>query len=300
MALVHVNGRFVSPDEATLSAFDAAVQHGVGLFETMLAIGPEVRVHRLAEHLERLSHSARELDLLERFDTMALGDLVIETVERSGLVAQGGRARVRLTVTGGDLNLREADAKKKAHLPGVVIACHEATNYPPEMFEKGVPVVLADGRVNPLDPLAGHKTIQYWQRLRELQNAHAKGASEALVFQVTNHLAGGCVSNVFLVHDGVLLTPIAHGEEERGAIASPVLPGITRRAIIEHAREMGIGVDRRLLTYDDLCSADEVFLTNSSWGVLPVIALERETIGGGRVGELTRSFRERWLGELQS
>ncbi len=299
MALVHINGRFVPPDEATLSAFDAAVQHGVGLFETMLAVGPEPRVHRLGEHLERLSQSARELDLLEKFDATALGDLVIETVRRSGLVDDGGRARVRLTITGGDLNLRETKARKNAHLPGVIIACHEATPYPSEMFEKGVPVALADGRVNPLDPLSGHKTIQYWQRLRELQSAHAKGASEALVFQVTNHLAGGCVSNVFLVRDGVLLTPIARGEEEKGAIASPVLPGVTRRAIIEHAQEMGVGVDRRMLTYDDVRNADEVFLTNSSWGVLPVVALEREIVGGGRVGELTRALRERWLSELQ-
>jgi branched-subunit amino acid aminotransferase/4-amino-4-deoxychorismate lyase len=162
-------------------------------------------------------------------------------------------------------------------------------------------VVIADTRLNPLDPMSGHKTLNYWGRLRELQSAAAKRAGEALVFQVTNHVAGGCVSNIFLVRGGELLTPIARGEEGGGgegsgaALPSPVLPGITRKWVMEWAGDRGMAVTRRMLSIDDVLGADEAFLTNSSWGVLPVVRVEKEMLGGGEVGEVARAAREAWL-----
>lgn len=321
MTVVFLNGRFLSPGEATVSAFDAGLQHGVGLFETMLAgvAGGEAVVDRLGEHLDRLIGSADALGLTESLRKNALAEAVCRTVERAGNGAEGParRWRVRLTVTGGDLNLRErkhGDTESRGReeaprgtsagvTPTIMIVAQPRTDYPPEMFERGVPAVIADLRVNPLDPLAGHKTLNYWGRLRELTAAARRGAGEAIVFQVSNHLAGGCVSNLFLVNDGRLLTPIARGEEEggeggeirRGAyLPSPVLPGITRRVIIDQARESRVECEPRMLNIDDLLGADEVFLTNSAWGVLPVVKVEQSSIGGGSVGEVTRALRDAW------
>jgi branched-subunit amino acid aminotransferase/4-amino-4-deoxychorismate lyase len=189
--------------------------------------------------------------------------------------------------------------------PTVMIAATAATDYPAEMFDRGVRVVIADWRVNPLDPMAGHKTLNYWGRLRELRSAAEKKAGEALVFQVTNHLAGGCVSNAWVVKGGTLLTPIARGEEAGGTpvsqggtgkvvLPSPVLPGVTRKWVMEWAEERGIAVVKRMLTIDDVLGADEVFLTNSGFGVLPVVAVEKEPLGDGAVGELTRAARGAW------
>ncbi len=315
MTAVFLNGRFYSPGEATVSAFDAGLQHGVGLFETMSGrVGPlssgEAVIHRLDDHLDRLIESARALGLTESLRKHALADAVCRTVEHAanGAADPPGRWRVRLTVTGGDLNLLERRIEGSAPkggspgvTPTVMIVAQPATEYPPEMFERGVSAVIADWRVNPLDPLAGHKTLNYWGRLRALTEAARSHAGEAIVFQVSNHLAGGCVSNVFLVKDGRLLTPIARGEEggergegggeRRGAyLPSPVLPGVTRREIMEHARERGVECERKMLNIDDLLGADEVFLTNSSWGVLPVVRVERSSIGDGNVGELTRDL----------
>jgi branched-chain amino acid aminotransferase len=199
-----------------------------------------------------------------------------------------------------------------------MIVAQPATAYPPEMFERGALAVLGDMRVNPLDPFQGHKTLNYWPRLRELQTAAAKRAGEALVFQVTNYLAGGCVSNAFIVKDGVLMTPIARGEETevaegepgsdelgseglnasgnaRGAVMpSPVLPGVVRRWVMDWALAQGMDVERRMLSIDDVLGADEVFLTNSSWGVLPIVAVEAERIGEGRVGEVAGRLCGAW------
>jgi len=298
---VWLNGALVSRDEAKVSAFDAGFQHGVGLFETMHATMTEdgPRVFRIEQHLERLKQSAIDLQLTEQLRTGALAEAVEHVVERSGLVSDGVDARVRLTLTGGDLNLLQRGAGQSMD-PTILIAVTPAVKYPPEMFDKGVLVTIADTRANPLNPHEGHKTLNYWWRLRELQQASTKAAAEALVLQVTNHVCGGAVSNLFAVIDGTLVTPIARGEEVGGGLASPVLPGITRRAIIELAAARNIGCDTRMLAVSDVLDADEVFLTNSSWGVLPVRAIEAKTIGAGMPGEVTMGLREAWVGALKN
>ncbi len=93
--------------------------------------------------------------------------------------------------------------------------------------------------------------------------------------------------------------PIARGEEEPGAIPSCVLPGITRCSIFRAAESAGVPVERRMLDIEDLLASDEVFLTNSSWGVLPVVAIEKERIGAATVGPLTTRLRQAWLDELE-
>ena len=299
-----LNGEFVDRADARVSAFDAGMQHGVGLFETMQA--GEGGVLHLHEHVDRLVASARALGLSDSLRARALEEAVRRTVDRAREHAPG-RLRVRLTITGGDLNLLER-GRGSGQDPTVLIAAAPATRYPAEMFERGVGVVVADLRVNPLDPLAGHKTLNYWGRLRELQSAAGKRAGEALVFQVTNHLAGGCVSNVILVKAGTLVTPIAHGEEEEvardraeapgragGAVMpSPVLPGIVRRWAMDWARAAGLDVQRRMVRIEDVLAADEIMLTNSSWGVLPVVKVEAEAIGDSVVGPITRKLCAAW------
>jgi branched-chain amino acid aminotransferase len=285
---VWLNGEFVDRNEAKISAFDAGVQHAVGLFETMHARGG--KVFRVEAHMHRLVESARELRLTERMRPDPLCDAVEATAKQSGLA----ESRVRLTLTGGDLNYLQAKGKS-AQDPTILIVAQPATEYPAQFFTEGVTVVLADGRLNPLDPLGGHKTLSYWGRIMELQRAATFGAGEALWFTVSNHLACGSVSNVWAVKHDHLFTPIARGEEAAGALRSPVLPGITRGVIGQLAEEMKIEVHKRVMDINDVLEADEVFLTNSSWGVLPVTRVEKEQVGTGAVGPLTSQLRDAWL-----
>jgi branched-subunit amino acid aminotransferase/4-amino-4-deoxychorismate lyase len=288
---VWLNGSFVARDDARVSVFDAGFQHGVGLFETLLARNG--RVFRPHAHMERIAESARQLRLSERLRVEPLVEAVQSTVDRNALED----ARVRLTVTGGDLNLLQSGGAAPQD-PTILIVAQPPTAYPDAFFEEGVTAVIADGRENPLWPMAGHKTMSYWPRIQALQKSASAGAGEAIWFTVSNHLASGSVSNVFLVADGRLRTPIARGEEETGALPAPVLPGITRRVILEAAPALDLEIERRMLDINDLLSADEVFLTNSSWGVLPVVAVEKEKIGAGMVGAVTRGLREHWLAEV--
>ncbi|MHC4107409.1 MAG: aminotransferase class IV [Planctomycetota bacterium] len=216
--LVWLNGKYVEGDAATISVFDAGLLHGVGLFETMAARNG--RVFRVEAHVQRLIDSARELLLTASLRAEPLAQAVQQSVERSSLEA----ARVRLTVTGGTPGLPHRQEPRKID-PTILIVVQPPTDYPEAFFTSGVTVVVADGRANPFDPMAGHKTLNYWHRIQALQKAAARKTGEALWFTVSNHLAGGSVSNAFLVEDGALVTPIARGEEAAGAIRSPVLPG---------------------------------------------------------------------------
>jgi len=318
---VWLNGRFLTREEARLSAFDAAFQHAVGLFETMLAC--EGRIFRVESHMARLARSARELGLSDALRTAPLAEAAQNAVDYSELARNDGRARVRLTITGGDLQLLGArpPGQPTGLEPSVLIHVQPAMRYPDEMFSRGVSAIIAEEKANPFDPTAGHKTINYWWRLRALQRAAVAGAGEAIILQITNHVCGGCVSNLFVVRDGRLLTPIARGEETGGsggvgtsarnggapghgiALPSPVLPGVTRAAVIEFAGERKLPVEQRMLTITDLLDADELFLTNASWGILPVVRIERKEIGRGSAagtpGEITLDLRRRWLRALK-
>ncbi len=286
MTTVWLNGEFTTPGEARVSAFDAGLQHAVGLFETLGGKGDEV-LH-LLQHLDRLSESARQLGLSEKMRTDALAEAILLSVKRAGIE----RSRIRVTVTGGDLNLLQGGT---THDPTVLIVVQPATEYPNELFERGVSVTVADGRRNPLDPFEAHKTLDYWSRLSALQVAAGRGASEALWFSVSNHLVGGCVSNAIIVKDDVVSTPVARGEESEGGLPSPVLPGIVREEVLGWAAGEGRAVRREMLGIEDLLTADEVLLTNSSWGILPVTSLERETIGDGSPGPVATALRTWWL-----
>ncbi len=110
------------------------------------------------------------------------------------------------------------------------------------------------------------------------------------------------MSNIFLVKNGELLTPIARGEEVKGGLPSPVLPGITRGAVMEYAAARQMACRRVMLSVEEMLGADEVFLTNSSWGVLPVVSVvglgEKKAIGDGVPGRVTGELREEWVGEV--
>lgn len=287
MTAIWINGDLTTVDEARVSAFDAGIQHGVGLFETLLARGD--RVVHLLQHLDRLEASVRETRLSSRMRPDGIAEAIHRTVKAADLPA----SRIRVTITGGDLNLLHGQGGE--HDPTIMVVAQPATNYPDELFDRGVRVTVADARANPLDPLAGHKTLDYWSRLTELQSAAAKGASEALWFMVSNHLAGGCVSNVILVKDDEFITPIARGEEPEGGLPSPVLPGIVRAEVLGWAAGEGRAVRREMIGIETVLTADEVLLTNSSWGVLPVVGLEQETIASGAPGPVATALRAWWL-----
>ncbi len=294
---IWLNGQLCDRTDARLNVLDAGVQHGVGLFETMLA--REGAVIRLDQHLARLETSAQQLGLADALRVDPLGEAVLDTLAANGM----RDARVRLTVTGGDLGLpwtrTPADREREVRSPTIIIVAQPPTVYPEELFARGVAATVSASRHSTSDRFLGHKSLWYWPRIEALGHAARVGCTESLWFSTAGFLASGSVSNVFLVKDGVLSTPIARGDDEAmdGEITlmQPVLPGCTRMAVMEWALSQGARVRIRNLTIDDVVTADEVFVTNSSWGVLPVVRVDDSIIGNGKPGARAISMRECWL-----
>jgi branched-subunit amino acid aminotransferase/4-amino-4-deoxychorismate lyase len=263
-------------EQAQVSVFDSGFMQGIGLFETMRAFGGEV--FRLDRHLDRLASSARTLGWTIVPDVDRMRDNVEQVVRAS----EPADLRVRLTVTTGTLRATEQDTPQLT----VVATASPGAAYPPELYAQGVTVLVSEYRQNRQDPTAGHKTTSYFTRLAALRQAHARQAFETLWFTHENRLAEGAISSVFVVQDDELLTP---------PLETPVLPGITRASVIELAAELKIAVREEELIINDVLSADEMFLTNSLMGIMPVVRIEREPVGTERPGELTHQLAEAYV-----
>lgn len=268
----YLNGQFVEADQAGLSIFDAGLLHGAGLFETMRAY--HGILFRLSDHLARLAASADVLSMfqLDEAGQKKIGEDLTELLRRNSLT----EARTRLTVTTG--NLRGVRTTGGQVTPTVFATATAMEPYPSHLYEKGMTVLLSVHKQSRLDPTCGFKTLSYLSRLISLREAQVRECGEALWFTHENLLAEGAISNVFIVKEGVLKTP---------PIDTPVLPGITRKVVLELAQAHGISVLEIPLTINDLLGADEVFLTNSVMEVMPVCRVERRPIGHEKPGPLT-------------
>ncbi len=290
---IYLNGQMVNAEQATLSVHDAAFQHAVGLFETMHVQNGVA--FALEAHLKRIQNSAMVLGLTKMLDVAPLAQAVEQTISHNEVTD----ARLRLTLTAGEVSLLKKTSSSEP-MPTLMIEVTPPTQYDLKYFEEGILALIVPGGANPFDAMAGHKTLNYWPRLRTLRQAASVGAGEAIWLNVSNHLASGAVSNVFLVKGQTLLTPFARGEEAQGALPAPVLPGITREIIIDLAQKQGLDVQRKMLSVEEMLDADEVFLTNSSWQVLPVSRIEKQTIAQGKAGPTTLTLRQALLEQIET
>ena len=242
MEKVFLNDGLVDSVSACIAAADSGFLYGSGLFETMRCNNGVVFC--LEEHLDRLFTSAEKLSIFNSYDKKYISDAVYAVLQANALT----EARIRLTLTAGPVTA-EADKRKST----LLIAATQLQPYPKQYYDKGIMVVLCPFRQSVSDPAAGHKTTSYFSRMLALQDAHSKGAAESLWFTTGNLLAEGCISNVFLVKDSVIYTPM---------LATPVLPGVARKALCGIAGQNSIKLIEKDLIIDELLAADEVFLTN--------------------------------------
>ena len=275
---IHVNGSLVPESEAAVSVFDRGFLFGDGVFESMRAV--RGTIFRLGRHLARLERSAALIGLEPPGVPAGLGEAAVELLRANRLAD----ARLRLTLTRGPG--RPGDY---AHAPGpptVVISAAPFTGIEAALHERGVAVAIPERRQVPpevLDPTI--KSISRLSLVLARREAAARGAHEAILLDAAGNLTEGTASNLFLVAGGRLLTPRVPGE---------ALPGITREAVIEVARAAGIEIEEAPVPAAMLQRAEEVFLTNSSWEVLPVVRVDGRPIGAGRPGPVARDLLGRY------
>ena len=275
---VHVNGRLVEEREALVSVFDRGFLFGDGLFESMRAVGGTV--FRLDRHLERLQNAA----VLVGLDLGGVGTGLAAAVDEVIRDNRLGDARVRITVTRG--RGRPGEYLEATGPPTVVIVAAPFSGLDARRHEEGVSVAVSSRRQIPpesLDPAI--KSISRLSSVLARREASALGAFEALLLDGAGDLTEGTVSNLFITDRRRLLTP---------ALPAGCLPGITRGAVIELAAGAGLEVREERLPAAILCRSDVVFLTNTSWEVLPVVRVDGRPVGDGRPGPVARDLLARY------
>jgi len=116
--------------------------------------------------------------------------------------------------------------------------------------------------------------------------AMLNGYDEALVLTEDGHISEGSAENIFIVRDGVLLTP---------AVTDDILEGITRAGIIEICAELGLRVVERSIDRSEIYVADEAFFCGTGAQIAPIIEVDRRPIGDGAVGPLTQRIKDRYF-----
>lgn len=267
--LWYVNGELLPADKAVLSVEDRGLLHGLGLFETILV--HEGRPAFLKLHLDRLAASARELGLpLPSEEELLKG---VEEVIRAGNIVYGV---VRLTVTAGPA----------VGPPGSVAAPRPRHPYREEDYRRGWRAVLVPWRRCAQNPVCRHKTLNFAENMLARRWAGSSGYDEGLFVNTNGYLTEGTVTNLFMFRDQRLFTP---------PLADGLLPGVVRRVVIELAREAGIPVMETSLLPEDLFKSREAFLTNSLLGLMPLVEIERDSVGGGLPGPLTSHLRRLYM-----
>ncbi len=272
--IIYLNGEFVPKEKAVVSVFDHGLLYGDGVFEGIRAYYG--RVFKLGEHLDRLYEGAQALCLKIPCSKDEMREIVLETLRRNNL----RDAYIRLVVTRGpgDLGLDP----KKCHRAFVFCITASIVLYPDELYEKGMSVISVSTRRNiPTACIPRVKSLNYLNNIYAKMEANLAGMPEAIMLNNEGYVAEATGDNIFIVKNGVLITPPS---------SAGILEGITRNAVMDLAREKGIAVVEKLFTMFDVYTADEVFFTGTAAEVIPCINVDGRIIGDGVPGEMTREL----------
>jgi branched-chain amino acid aminotransferase len=245
-----VNDGLINVADAKISVLDHGFTVADGVFETLLVLDGQVFARDL--HLTRLAKSASGLGIA--LPEVSKLNLAIDQVLGAHQAMDFGRLRLTVTSGSGPLGSERSNAE-----PTLVVTISAQDKWP-----ESTSALLVPWTRNEDSPLAGLKTTSYAENAFALEAAKSRGFSEALYCDTSKRLSEGTGSNVFLVSNGVVVTP---------SDASGLLRGVTRDLVIKWAGESGIEIEQRDVSSAELWESQELFLTSSTRDVLPIANL---------------------------
>jgi branched-chain amino acid aminotransferase len=270
-----VDGRFVPVAEARVPILDWGFLRSDATYD--VAHVWRGSFFRLEDHLDRFERSMERLRLSPPYDRSEIRDILVECVRLSGL--RDAYAEIICTrgiPRPGSRDPRDCENRFYAFVvPFIWIAV-------PEKQERGLHAVI--GSKQRIAPESVDPTVKnyHWLDLETgLLEAYERGGETVILVDAEDNVVEGPGFNVFAVEHGTISTP------DRG-----VLEGITRKTIIELAADHGIPLETRPVPADELRRADEIFLSSTAGGIIPVTMVDGEAVGNGEPGPLTRQLRE--------
>ncbi len=267
---VYLNGSIIPRDEAAISPFDFGFLYGYGLYETMRAY--RGNPFYLKEHLGRLEAAARQIGL--RPDIAAIEAGALEVAQQNNY----RNARLRIVISYGEGNLKEL---LKQSRPSVIITAERYQPPPDAVYEKGFGVIYSSLHRQSGTMLTAVKSISFLDKLLVKREAQQAGVDDALVLNDKGFLAEASTSNLFIVEEGKIFTP---------PLSAGILPGITRRLVLDLAKKKGLLGREGGITPVRLEGAEEAFITNSMVEIMPLTTVAGKQIGTGRCEPLTRQL----------
>ena len=273
---VYVNGQYFPKEEAKISVFDHGFLYGDGIFEGIRAYGG--RVFRLKEHIDRLYDGARGIMLDIPLTKEEMTEVVLETLRKNKL--QDAYIRLVVSRGTGDLGLDP----RKCQKPTVICITDKIVLYPEKLYNEGMEIITAATRRNrPEGVNPQMKSLNYLNNIMAKLEANLAGVPEAMLLNTEDYVAECTGDNIFIVKDGVLITPPPF---------VGILVGITRNAIMELAEKIGVKVEEKVFTRYEVFTADECFLSGTAAEAIPVVKVDGRTIADGKPGPVTKRITE--------
>lgn len=277
-------GEFIPFSEAKVSIGTHALQYGTGAFAGVRAYladdGETLNIFRLREHAARLLRSARLLRMELPYDVDALAEKMIELTRRND---PGQDVYYRPFVYKASVQLTP---RLKGLRDELAIYMMPMGNYLDITRGQKVHVSSWTRIDDNAIPSRGKITGSYINSAFAKDEAEEKGADEAIMLTHQGKVAEGSAANLFMVRDGVLITPPVTGD---------VLEGITRRSLLELAAELGIPVEQRAIDRSELYIADELFFCGTGVQVAPIESVDGRPIGEPGTWPVAKRISERFF-----
>jgi len=266
---IFLNKKIVSKRSAKISITNSGFMYGDGIFETLKS--KRGRILFLPEHLSRFFSTARAL----RFETGLDRDYIEEAIKRTlkanmlvkcdayiKIILARGRYKERLDIY-------------SSEKPDLIIMATKIK----DPKKKNYSLVSSTIKRDPFsNELYRYKLLNYFENIFAKNQALRLGADEAIFLTKDRYVLECSTSNIFCVRKRRILTP---------PLNLNILPGITRQAVIKIAKDQKIRVSERKLHYSDLISSEEIFITNSLLGIMPVSRIDIHDIPEKREDNLT-------------
>jgi branched-chain amino acid aminotransferase len=285
------NGELVDFEKATVHVLTHALHYGSGVFEGIRCYrmkrpertGFASAIFRLPEHLARLAYSAKVYRMELPFSIAQIADAIVETIRANGFEACYIRPLVFRGFGTMGVNPLRAPVE-------VAIACWPWGKYlGDEALVNGVEACVSSWRrpSSSTLPSMAKATGNYLNSSLVKMEAVGNGYAEGIALDAGGYVSEGSGENLFLVQNGVLMTP---------PLSASLLPGITRDAIMALAHDLGIEVREQVIPRGLLYTCDELFFTGTAAEITPIRSVDRIPVGTGRPGEVTLQLAREFLG----
>ncbi|MBI5327869.1 MAG: aminotransferase class IV [Deltaproteobacteria bacterium] len=272
--IVFLKGRFLPANEASVSIFDRGFTYGDGLFETMRSY--DGTIFALDLHWERLTESARTIEIPFRQSKKYLSDSLQKLLELNKLTMSD--AYIKVIITRGMDYGRLMPSKSLK--PTIAIIAKPLDVKKVKYYKyKGMGAIFLSNTTRPLPHV---KSLNLLANIMGLIEANKSRMQEGILTNGSKILEG-IITNIFIFDGkGIKTPPVKDG----------ILPGITRRLVIDLAKKQGIKIGEVCLTKTDLKNSTEAFLTNSIMEIVPLVKIGDKLIGSGKAGAVTMKLQQ--------